>query len=658
LFNRNGPATNITCNWTNIGLQAGAATVRDLWAHSDLGAFTNTFTTNVPSHTAVMLKIIGTPPKAPAIGTTYLSDLQPICAYVGWGTMTKDRSIDGNPIRLGGATYSKGLGVHAFSGVEYDLGGVASRFQAVIGVDNEEIGDGPGSVDFQVYADGMRIYDSGVMYTNTPPQTINLNVNGVSRLVLGVNDGDDGINFDHADWANALVIVTNTTPVPPHAPTGLEANPGNSIELAWNATLSATGYNIKRSTNGGSSFTILGTSPVASYSDGNVVSGINYDYAISATNRFGESANSAEVSVTPCSPPAAPTNVISSVTNSNVAVSWNAVPGATGYNVARAISSAPFTTIASGLVGTTYADTNAVSGVTYYYIVTAANACNQGPPSTFVAAKVPIVPSARECIGIHFAGCQSSNGGNTPEAMAYTDVAGVIPQTNWNNVNPSGSNSGGSAQIVGPSAGIVSDNSGAATGVTFSYAAQGIWSVDQNTHTGNEQLLNGYLDVRSSANGQCNLGNIPYRLYDVYVYVSSDTDDRTAGVDINGGPQKYLLTAANGYNYSNPLIQATATAQTSASEAQYVLFQNLTGSSLQVSLNWYGQNVGLAAIQIVPSAIWLTNSWNGANVTVSWPGNGSLLQATNIAGPWTTNPAVSPVTLVPTNPQMYFRTVQ
>ena len=44
LLNRCGPATNVTCYWTNLGLQAGAATVRDLWAHADLGTFTNGFT--------------------------------------------------------------------------------------------------------------------------------------------------------------------------------------------------------------------------------------------------------------------------------------------------------------------------------------------------------------------------------------------------------------------------------------------------------------------------------------------------------------------------------------------------------------------------------------------------------------------------------------
>lgn len=214
-------------------------------------------------------------------------------------------------------------------------------------------------------------------------------------------------------------------------------------------------------------------------------------------------------------------------------------------------------------------------------------------------AATPFI-SRGQSIGVNFAGAQWSIGGARGQmVLGAADTAGVVSQINWNNVDPWGNNSGGMAQILGPNAGVISDNSGAATSVTFSYAAQGMWSVDQTTHTGNQMLLDGYSDVEGSGNGQYNFGNISYSLYDVYVYVAADSNGRTAGVDINGGSQTYLLTDANGYNYSNPLIQATATTQGSADSAQYVEFDNVTGSSLEVDLNYYGQNVGLAGIQIV-----------------------------------------------------------
>jgi len=51
----------------------------------------------------------------------------------------------------------------------------------------------------------------------------------------------------------------------------------------------------------------------------------------------------------------------------------------------------------------------------------------------------------------------------------------------------------------------------------------------------------------------------------------------------------------------------------------------------------------------------LTNQLSGSNLILSWRGNGQLLETTNLAGPWTTNTAASPVTVTPTAAQQFFR---
>ena len=48
----------------------------------------------------MLVKIVGTPIIAPAPGTNYLSDMQAIYAYTGWGTIVPDKSIGGNTITL------------------------------------------------------------------------------------------------------------------------------------------------------------------------------------------------------------------------------------------------------------------------------------------------------------------------------------------------------------------------------------------------------------------------------------------------------------------------------------------------------------------------------------------------------------------------------
>jgi alpha-galactosidase len=58
LFNRGNETGPITVRWEDVGLfPGGSATVRDLWAKKDLGAFTGSFEAKVGSHDVAMLKI-------------------------------------------------------------------------------------------------------------------------------------------------------------------------------------------------------------------------------------------------------------------------------------------------------------------------------------------------------------------------------------------------------------------------------------------------------------------------------------------------------------------------------------------------------------------------------------------------------------------------
>ncbi|MFJ9899398.1 ricin-type beta-trefoil lectin domain protein [Streptomyces sp. NPDC091280] len=59
LLNRTSSAQNITVRWSDLGLTGASATVRDLWAQSDLGSYATSYTASVPAGGSVMLKISG-----------------------------------------------------------------------------------------------------------------------------------------------------------------------------------------------------------------------------------------------------------------------------------------------------------------------------------------------------------------------------------------------------------------------------------------------------------------------------------------------------------------------------------------------------------------------------------------------------------------------
>ncbi len=193
-------------------------------------------------------------------------------------------------------------------------------------------------------------------------------------------------NATGSTWAAETVsFVTDTA-----APTGLVATPGNGlVNLTWTATPGATTYQLKRSTAAGGPFTtLLSNILTPAAADTSAVDGTTYFYVVSAINAGGESANSAAVSVATL---AAPTDLIATAGNASVALNWSAVSGATSYALKRATtSSGTYTTVQSGIVGTTFTDTTAVNGTSYFYIVTASNALFESD----ISSEATATPSA------------------------------------------------------------------------------------------------------------------------------------------------------------------------------------------------------------------------------------------------------------------------
>jgi alpha-galactosidase len=208
LLNRGTTSGAITVDWTSIGLAAGPAKVRDLWARADLGTFQDRFTATVAPLATTLVKVDGTPPALPH-GAAYVSDLGWTYAANYWGPAERDRSNgeaaagDGHPISIHGATFTKGVGTHAGSLIRVRLGQRCTSFSASVGVDDEVTAGG--TVTFQVWADGDALADTGVMKLGDPARKLVLDVTGKNELRLLVGNARDGNLGDHADWADAKV---------------------------------------------------------------------------------------------------------------------------------------------------------------------------------------------------------------------------------------------------------------------------------------------------------------------------------------------------------------------------------------------------------------------------------------------------------------------
>jgi alpha-galactosidase len=141
---------------------------------------------------------------APA-GAVWLDGFDLGSVETGWGKVGAGKSAAGKPITVGKKAFVHGIGVHAPSVAGIDLGKAASRFVAVVGVD-DETGVG-GSVVFQVWVDRVKKADSGLMKGGDAPKLISVDLTGAEKMALVVTDGRNGNDSDHADWAGAALYT-------------------------------------------------------------------------------------------------------------------------------------------------------------------------------------------------------------------------------------------------------------------------------------------------------------------------------------------------------------------------------------------------------------------------------------------------------------------
>ena len=139
---------------------------------------------------------------------SYLTDYDWNAAQYNYTVPKKDISISGNTLRLTDengeeVSFERGVGAHSTSTITYDLTDKDYvYFSSYVGVDRGMYNT-VGSVSFEVYIDGEKKFDSGLMTSKEPMKYLEVDINGAKELKLVVTDGGNGNGSDHGTWGDA-----------------------------------------------------------------------------------------------------------------------------------------------------------------------------------------------------------------------------------------------------------------------------------------------------------------------------------------------------------------------------------------------------------------------------------------------------------------------
>ncbi len=339
--------------------------------------------------------------------------------------------------------------------------------------------------------------------TCTENGTWSLNSSGITLIPASGSSCSNAPQTEALSWNDPLLTLLDTagdsiwkkTAGPANtAPAALAAvGVSSGVSLQWQPVAGASGYNVYRGPTSGtlSSKQLVATVASGAYSDATAQAGTTYYYEITALTNTGETPASNEVSVaavTNSSQSQVPSPVIgltATAGNASALLSWNAVTGATAYNIyavdvaagtivpyfAKSIATTPssysikgsnslwklITTVNAPQHSQTLSSLN--NGDTYLYIVTAVNGTGESLATTYVTT-VPVAPVAAKwkvltstvktnLWGITAGEDAGGNplfvavgGGTTSGTFFSTDQAAILTSpdgVNWTSVTSTGS---------------------------------------------------------------------------------------------------------------------------------------------------------------------------------------------------------------------------
>lgn len=131
-----------------------------------------------------------------------LAEYTPVYQKQDYGHLQINKSINGNPLTVGGKRYATGFGTHLNSVIDFALPRGATHITFIAGVDNEVE---TAKVSFQIWGDEQELWRSPIHYGSEKNlQPVEVDIRGIRRLSLRAT-ALKSIGSGHVDWVNPII---------------------------------------------------------------------------------------------------------------------------------------------------------------------------------------------------------------------------------------------------------------------------------------------------------------------------------------------------------------------------------------------------------------------------------------------------------------------
>ena len=241
-----------------------------------------------------------------------------------------------------------------------------------------------GAVKYEVYRSTRQNSGYSLLGTTTSTSYVNTGASTGTTYYYRVK----AVNRNGMASGYSNIVSGKAKAAAPAAPSVTAGNSSTGKpRLTWKAVSGAVSYRIYRSESRGTGYSLLGTTSSTSYVNTGAAAGKTYYYRVKAVNRDGMASGYSNIVSGKATLPAPVLNIGLSVSSGKPMLAWDAVPGATSYRIYRSTSRDSGYSLLATTTSTSYVNTSAAKGTTYYYRVKACNAAGLSPYSNIVSAR-------------------------------------------------------------------------------------------------------------------------------------------------------------------------------------------------------------------------------------------------------------------------------